>query len=141
MAKKQVNRQETTSFAIRQRELNSKNRALFEKLAKLLADEDGVPISSVGKCYGAGILPEAIERITKIINTKTTIPKTVAKKTVAAITKKTVAVTPKKAPKKTTVAANVRVSVAEQGVVNLADAVAYWERSAARAAPTRRARA
>ena len=144
MSNSVIKKQETI-LAIRQRELNAKNRNLFEELAFLLADEHGVPIQSVGKCYGPGILPKAIERINAMITaTKTT--KTASKTTASTITKtaastitKTAA---KTATKTTTKKKNKKVTgtVTEQDVVNLEDATVYWDRSAARAAPTRRAR-
>ena len=132
-----------------QKQRNDDYRVKFETLSKLLTDEDGVGVPKVGKTFGGGILDEVIKRVIELKTglkgsklalrsptepTKPTKPKQSAK--------------PKQSVKKTvgkkTIAKkqHVVVDVTMQGVTDLNDAVAFWDRAAAfRKPPSQRTRA
>ena len=133
-----------------QKQRNDDYRVKFETLSKLLTDEDGVGVPKVGKTFGGGILDEVIKRVIELKTglkgsklalrsptepTKPTKPKQSAK--------------PKQSVKKTvgkkTIAKKqhvVVVDVTMQGVTDLRDAVAFWDRAAAfRKPPAQRRRA
>ena len=141
-----------------QKQRNDDYRVKFETLAKLLTDEEGVGVLKVGKTFGGGILDEVIKRViklktglkgsklalrsptetTKKQSAKPTKPKQSAKKT-----------KPKQSAKKTVAKKTVGkkqhvvvVDVTMQGVTDLRDAVAFWDRAAAfRKPPAQRTRA
>ena len=133
-----------------QKQRNDDYRVKFETLSKLLTDEDGVGVPKVGKTFGGGILDEVIKRVIELKTglkgsklalrsptepTKPTKPKQSAKPKQS--TKKTVA--KKTVGKKQHV---VVVDVTMQGVTDLRDAVAFWDRAAAfRKPPAQRRRA